>query len=97
MTEENASNPLQIILKRLDDMQGQITSLKNRSSEVSASIASVHSEEGEASDEDSTVILYMTLLTQKNEIGHLHQTTQTRPFLQTNFGGSASFVRTRHS
>ena len=53
-TDENASNPLQAMLRRLDDTQGQITSLKNKNSEVSASIASVHSEEGEASDEDST-------------------------------------------
>ena len=36
-------------------MQGQITSLNDRNSEVSASIASVHSEEGKASDEDSTL------------------------------------------
>ena len=53
-TEENACDPLQIIFKRLDDMQGQIMSLKIRNSEVSASIASGHSEEGEALDEDST-------------------------------------------
>ena len=33
-------------------MQGQLTALKDRNSEVSASIASIHSEEGEASDED---------------------------------------------
>ena len=54
MTEENVSHPLQAILRRLDDMQGQITSLKNRNSKVFASIASVHSE-GEASDENSTL------------------------------------------
>ena len=51
-TEGNTTDPLQTILQRLDDMQGQSTALKDRNSEVSASIASVHSEEGEASDED---------------------------------------------
>ena len=51
-TEGNTTDPLQTILQRLDDMQGQLTALKDRNSEVSASIASVHSEEGEASDED---------------------------------------------
>ena len=40
-TEENTSDPLQAILKRLDDMQGQLTALKNRNSEVSTSIASI--------------------------------------------------------
>ena len=54
-TEVNTSDPLQAILQRLDDMQGQLTALKDRNSEVSACIASVHSEEGEASDEDPTL------------------------------------------
>ena len=51
-TEGNTTDTLQTILQRLDDMQGQLTALKDRNSEVSASIASIHSEEGEASDED---------------------------------------------
>ena len=42
-------------MRRLDDMQGQLTALKNRNSEVSVSIASIHSEVGEASDEDPTL------------------------------------------
>ena len=64
-TEENTSDLLQAILKRLDDMQGQLTALKNRYSEVSVSIASIHSEEGEASDEDPT--LQDTSISKKRE------------------------------
>ena len=51
-TEGTTTDPLQTILQRLDDMQGQLTALKDRNSEVSVSL---HSEEGEASDEDSTL------------------------------------------
>ena len=54
-TEVNTSDPLHTILKRLDAMQGQLTALKDRNSEVSASIASIDSEEDEASDEDPTL------------------------------------------
>ena len=46
-------------------MQGQLTALKDRNSEVSASIASIHSEEGEASDEDPT--LQDTSISKKRE------------------------------
>ena len=78
-TEENASDPLQVILRRLDDMQGQITSLKNRNSEVSVSIASVHSEEGEASDEDST--LHDTVNSKKRDRSPSPDDTEDDPSL----------------
>ena len=51
--EESSSDPLQLIL-RLDDIQGQITSLKSRTSEVPASNLSINSE-GEASEEDTSL------------------------------------------
>ena len=49
---QESTDPLQINLKRLDDMQGQITSLSNKSCDLPASQTSVISEEGEVSDEE---------------------------------------------
>ena len=53
-TEESPSDPLQLILNRLNVMQGQITSLKSRTSEVPATNLSIKFEKGEASQEDTT-------------------------------------------
>ena len=51
--EKSPSDPLQLILKRLDDMQGQITTLCNKACNILASQTSVNSEEGEVSDREN--------------------------------------------
>ena len=43
---------MQPIHQRLDDTQGQITSLRDKPSQISASKPSVNAEEGEVSDEN---------------------------------------------
>ena len=61
MIEESPSDPLQLILKRLDDMQGQITTLCNKTCDIPASQTSANCEEGKVSDEENECTLSDTI------------------------------------
>ena len=53
-TPEPSNDPLQQILQKLNDVQCQITSLRNKPSQIPASQLSINAEEGEASDDSLT-------------------------------------------
>ena len=93
-TEENVCDPLEVILKRLVDLQGQMTSLKTETARfLLPLLLSIRKKV----KHQMKILLYMTLLTQKSEIGHLHHTTQKMTLPTDKRWRQCVFVRTHHS